>query len=499
MNTQDYIKKLEALDSRMSSLRYMDALMGWDSMTLASKKGVEARSEVIGNMSELFFTSLINDDVKETLEYLDAHKDELDSETKGKTRLYLKDYNNIMKIPKDEYTAFEALISKSNLAWEEAREKNDFSIFAPYLDKVLKAKKKFVEYRGYEGHPYNTMLGDYEDGLTVEAADEFFTNLKAKIVPLVKKIQAKGNPTNEFLNQVFEVEKQDEYSKYLMEVLNFRMDCGTLAESAHPFTMNLSREDVRITTKYHEKDLLSSVSSTIHETGHALYEQNISKDFGVSVLTSGTSMGIHESQSRIYENNFGRSLPFWSKHYPKLQEFFPSQLSDVSLEEFQKSLNTVKPSLIRIEADEVTYPLHIMVRYEMEKLIMSEDIDVNDLPKLWNDKYEEYLGIRPANDSEGILQDVHWSEGLFGYFPSYALGSAYSSQFEFYMRKDLDVDALMEAGDMAPILKWLSEKIHVYGSAKIPNQIIEGATGEPFNPQYFVDYLEEKYSKIYGL
>lgn len=499
MNTQDYINKLEALDSRMSSLKYMDALMGWDSMTLASKKGVNARSEVIGNMSELFFTSLINEDVKETLEYLDSHKDELDFNTAAKTRLYLKDYNNIMKIPKDEYTAYEALISKSNLAWEEAREKNDFSIFAPFLDKVLKTKKKFVEYRGYEGHPYNTMLGDYEDGLTVEAADEFFTNLKAKIVPLVKKIQAKGNPSNDFLDQVYEIDKQDEYSKYMMEVLNFRMDCGTLAQSAHPFTMNLSREDVRITTKYHKKDILSAVSSTIHETGHALYEQNISKDFGVSILTGGTSMGIHESQSRIYENNFGRSLSFWNKHYPKLQELFKAQLGDVTVEEFQKSLNTVKPSLIRIEADEVTYPLHVMVRYEMEKLIMSEDIDVNELPKLWNDKYEEYLGVRPTTDSEGILQDVHWSEGLFGYFPSYALGSAYSSQFEFYMRKDLDVDALMEAGDMAPILKWLTDKIHVFGSAKIPNEIIEGATGEPFNPEYFVDYLEKKYSEIYDL
>jgi len=499
MNTQQYMEQLETLDIRMSSLTYTSALMGWDSMTLASKKGVDARSSVIGNMSELFFTSLINDEVKEMLDYLTEHKSELDETIAAKVRLYLKDYNEIMKIPKDEYAAYQALISKSNLAWEEAREKNDFSIFAPYLDQVLKAKKKFVKYRGYEGHPYNTLLDDYEDGLTVEAADEFFSNLKAKIVPLVKRIQAKEAPKNAFLDLTYDISKQKEYSKYMMEVLNFRMDCGCLAESAHPFTMNLSREDVRITTKFYEKDLLSSISSTIHETGHALYEQNISPDFGVSILTSGTSMGIHESQSRLYENNFGRSLPFWHKHYGRLQDLYPEQLGNISVEDFQKSLNTVKPSLIRIDADEVTYPLHVMVRYEMEKMIMSDDVNVDELPRLWNDKYEEYLGVRPETDSDGILQDVHWSEGLFGYFPSYALGSAYASQFEFYMRKDIDVDALLASGDMAPILKWLSEKIHVYGSSKIPSEIIEGATGEKFNPKYFVDYLETKYSAIYDL
>jgi len=499
MTIEQGILQLESLDKLMSALRYNQALMGWDSMTLASKKGINERSDVIGTMSELFFKQFINDDVKNTLDFLNENKASLDSITQAKLLIYTQDFERISKIPMDEYANYEALIAKSNVAWEEAKNTDDFTVFAPYLEKVLTTLKKFVGYRGYTGHPYNTLLGDYEFGLTTDEVDVFFHDLKERIVPLVKRIQDKQGIDNTFADQFFDIKKQELFSNYLMEQLNFKMDCGTIAVSAHPFTMNLSRNDVRITTHYHEFDFLSAISSTIHETGHALYEQNIDESFGLSALTSGTSMGIHESQSRIYENNFGRSLYFWKKHYPKLVELFPTQLGDVSLEKFHQSLNTVKPSLIRIEADEVTYPLHIMVRYEMEKMIMTEDVDVNALPTIWMDKYEEYLGIRPSSDKVGILQDVHWSEGLFGYFPSYALGSAYAAQFEHYMRKDLDVDSLLEQGNTQPILAWLTEKIHRYGSSKKPNEIILLATGEPFNSSYFINYLEEKYTKLYNL
>lgn len=501
MTTSDAKQKLESLDKLISALNYNEALMGWDSMTLASKKGINERSEVIGTMSELFFKQFINDEVREVLEFMNKHKDAFDALTLAKIRMYTMDFERISKIPMDEYAAYEALIAKSNVAWEEAKIANDFKHFAPYLEKVLTTLKKFVSYRGYNGHPYNTLLADYEDGLTTEAVDTFFSELKERIVPLVQKIQSKKWDESEFsfIKDTYDIKKQEIFSKYLMEQLNFKMDSGTIAVSAHPFTMNLSRNDVRITTHYHENDFLSAISSTIHETGHALYEQNIDESFGLSKLTSGTSMGIHESQSRIYENNFGRSLYFWKKHYPKLVELFPEQLSQVSLETFHEALNRVKPSLIRIEADEVTYPLHIMVRYEMEKLIMTETIDVMDLPEIWNQKYEQYLGIRPDTDSHGILQDVHWSEGLFGYFPSYALGSAYAAQFEHYMRKDIPVDQLLESGDLSSILKWLTDRIHVHGSSKTPNEILLLATGEPFNATYFIDYLEKKYSKIYDL
>ncbi len=499
MTLQKYMEQLNALDVRMASLTYMEALFEWDSMTLASKKGLDQRSIVIGNMSELHFTTLINEETKECLEFLIDHKEMLDETTYAKVKLYYKEYNRIAKIPKEEYGAYNALIAKSSHAWEEAREKDDFTIFAPYLKEVINYLKKFIDYRGYQGHPYNTLLDDYEPGLTVEECDTFFENLREKIVPLVQKIGQCPEVDNSFTSLSYDIEKQAAYTDYISEAICFDKEAGSIAESAHPFTVNLSRGDVRITTKYHENDILSAVSSTIHETGHALYEQNINEEFGVSALTTGVSMGIHESQSRIYENNFGRSLSFWKKHYPKLQNMYPKQLGSIDVKTFQQSMNTVKPSLIRIEADEVTYPLHIMVRYEMEKLIMSEDINVMELPKLWNDRYEEYLGIRPSNDKEGILQDVHWSEGLIGYFPSYALGSAYAAQFEYYMRKDLDVDSLLENGDMEPILNWLSDKIHKFGSSKEPADIIQYATGQSFDATYFTDYLKNKYSEIYNL
>lgn len=493
----NYLKQLNDLDTRMASLGYMQALMGWDSMTLASKKGIDARSAVSANISELSFNTLINDQVKTMLDALDAQKEALNDLDQAKLTYYTKAYHQIAKIPVDEYAAYSALCAKSNLVWEEAKEKNDYSLFAPYLKEVLDTQKRFVTYRGYEGHPYNTLLDDYEPGLTVEVADRFFQQLKEAIVPLVKQIQEKGHMDFDFLHQNYAIADQEKFSKHLMEILGFRMDSGTIAVSAHPFSMNLSREDVRITTHYYADNLVSSIFSTIHETGHALYEQNIAADIGLSALASGVSMGIHESQSRIYENNFGRNLHFWKAHYPELQAHFP-ELKNISLTDFHKALNIVNPSLIRIEADEVTYPLHIMVRYEMEKFIMSEDYDINELPKLWADKYEEYLGIRPQNDAEGILQDVHWSDGLFGYFPSYALGSAYAAQFEHYLRKDLDLDLLLQEGKMQEILGWLSEKIHRFGSTKTPAQIIRSATGEDFNPKYFIDYLENKYRQIYS-
>lgn len=499
MTIQKQIDALNNLDLRMSSMGYLQALMGWDSMTIASKKGLETRSQVMGNISSLFFTTLINNDVKSMLDKLNDQTHELDETTLAKLKLYTKSYEQIAKIPMEEFATFSALKAKSGAAWEEAKNNDDFSKFAPFLKDVLETEKRFVNYRGYEGHPYNTLLDDYESGLTVEIADQFFAELKKTIVPLVKQISEKELPVFPFLQESYSTDKQSQFSNYIMEQLGFRMDCGLVAESEHPFTMNLSRNDVRITTHYYEKDLNSSISSTIHETGHALYEQNISEEFGVSALTAGTSMGIHESQSRIYENNFGRNLNFWKKYYPKLQETYPEQLKNVTVEDYHRSLNTVKPSFIRIEADEVTYPLHIMIRYELEKMIMTEDFNVNDLPEKWNDKYEEYMGIRPANNVEGILQDVHWSEGLFGYFPSYALGSAYAAQFEFYMRKDINVDSCLASGDMSPILDWLASHVHKYGSSKEPAEIIRLATGEDFNPKYFTDYLKNKYSAIYNL
>lgn len=368
------------------------------------------------------------------------------------------------------------------------------------MQKVIEFQRKYVTYRNLGGHPYNTLLHDYERGLTVEVADAFFNELRAVIVPLLKKITDKGLVIDSPFEGVdFSIEGQKAFSDQILDKMNFNKDSGIIAESVHPFTMNITREDVRITTAYQADYPLSSIYSTIHECGHGLYEQNIGDYIGFSKVATGTTMGIHESQSRIYENNIGRSEAFWNVYFPMIKDIFPEQLKEATAKSCYRASNNVKTSLVRIEADELTYSLHIMVRYELEKAIFEGKLDAKDLPKAWNDKYEEYLGLRPTSDATGVLQDVHWSEGLFGYFPSYALGSAYASQFEVAMNKSFDFTGAVERDDLSQINVWLKENIHQYGSTKTPEEIILSATGEAFNPKYFTDYLVSKYTDLYNL
>lgn len=494
MLKENYIKKLYELDKKLISLEYAQALISWDSLTLAPKKSVTFRSNALSGLANFYFATLICEETNEMLTYLTENGEQLNDLDKAKVRILKEEYNKIAKIPPQEYADYKALISESSVAWENAKNEKNYQEFSPFLEKVIEFQKRYINYQEKEGHPYNTLLDDYEKGLTVEITDNFFDFLKEKVVPLVKK---KSYLNKDKINDIpgnFAVKKQAEFSYYLMEKLGFRMDCGVLAESEHPFTINLSRDDVRITTHYYEDNLLSSILSTIHETGHAIYEQNIDKNFGSSVIASGASMGIHESQSRIFENNFGRSLEFWEFCYPKLKSIFPELLKDIDTNFIYKALNFTKPSLIRIEADELTYPLHIMIRYEIEKMIFEEKVKVKDLPELWNSKYEEYLGIRPGNDAEGILQDVHWSEGLFGYFPSYALGSAYAVQFRQAIAKNINIENSIKIGNFSEINNWLTNNIHQFGRTKTPSEIILAATGEKFNPKYYVDYLTSKFN-----
>lgn len=490
---KEKIEKLNKLDSKLSAIFFAQSLLEWDSETIASDGGVEERAIVAGEISEIYFNTFVNDETKALLEELDERKEELDQVTKAIVFLYKRKFYNIAKIPVEDYTDFQVLISKSYSSWEKAKNNKNYSIFAPFLTEIIKYQKKFIKLRGKGGHPYNTLLDDFEPGITVEILDEFFSELRKNIVPLVQKVCDKQNNEIDFINKKFDIKKQEEFSKYIMPKLGFDTSRGMMTTSAHPFTLNLSRNDVRITTNFKEDDITNSIFSTIHETGHAIYEQNIDEKFGLSALTTGVSMGIHESQSRFYENNLGRNINFWNVNFPVIKKMYKKELNDITVNDWYRAVNHVKKSLIRIEADEVTYPLHIMVRYEIEKMIFSDDIDVNKLPDIWNDLYEEYLGIRPENDAEGILQDVHWSGGAFGYFPSYALGSAYAAQFEHAMRKDIDVDKALKNLEMDEIKEWLKDKIHKYGSSKMPSEILKEATGETFNPEYFIKYLYNKY------
>jgi carboxypeptidase Taq len=336
--------------------------------------------------------------------------------------------------------------------------------------------------------------------MTVDALDRLFGRLRERLVPLVQAISESAQPDIAFLDQTFAKEKQQSFGLFILEQMGFDFAAGRLDETVHPFATGLNLGDVRITTRYLKRDVVSALFGIIHEGGHALYEQNISPDLAGTPLCTGTSMGIHESQSRFWENVIGRSRPFWSRYFADLQRTFPGQFNGVAPESFYRAINRVEPSLIRIEADELTYNLHIMIRYELEKALFNGSLQVADLPAAWNEKYSEYLGVRPEQDSVGVLQDVHWSGGSFGYFPSYSLGNMYAAQFAHTMQRELpEMEADVAAGRLLPIKQWLSDKIYRFGKLRDPGELVREITGEPLNPDYLVDYLEVKYKDIYRI
>ncbi len=476
-------------------------LLYWDSRTQAPKKSADFRAETIGQLSSDIFNMKTSDEMRDLLDALNKEKEKLSKDTQKALELSQKEYDENSKIPKEEFKEYSILQSKAEHVWVEAREKSDFSLFAPYLKQLIDFNKRFIQYWGVKKTPYDVLLNNYEPDMTVEQLDQKFGALRDAIVPLVKKIEASPNkPDTSFLSKSFPIDKQKELSLFFLKELGYDFDAGRLDTTVHPFAVTLSRGDVRVTTRYDEHDFRMAIFGTIHECGHAIYEQNIDEKLAGLPLATGTSMGIHESQSLFYENFVGRNEKFWEHNYERLQHFSPAQFGDVALGDFLRAINMVEPSFIRIEADELTYPLHIMIRYEIERDLFNGDLQAKDLPQVWNDKYEEYLGIRPETDAMGVLQDMHWSGGMFGYFPSYALGMIYAAQWKHAMDKDIPhFDELLEKGELLPIREWLTEKVHQYGALKKPFELLKEATGEGLNAKYLADYLQEKYTKLYQL
>ena len=492
----EYVKKMGAYKEALG-------LIYWDLRTGAPKKGMDQRAEVIGMLSSEVFKMSTSEEMAAYIANLThvEHAKELSEITQKTVAECKKEYDRNKKIPAEEYKEFVMLQSKSESVWEVAKDSSNFSMFQPYLEKIVEMTKKFITYWGYNGNKYNTLLDMYEPGMTVEVLDRVFGELREKIVPLVQRIkEAEDKPNTEFLFQPFSKEKQREFSLEILKGLGYDFESGRLDETVHPFATGLNPGDVRVTTKYDENDFRTAIFGTIHEAGHALYEQNISHTLIGTPLCTGTSMGIHESQSLFYENFIGRSLSFWKSNYELLKEYAPTQFQHVSIDQFYRAINESKPSLIRIEADELTYSLHIMIRYEIEKGLFNDEFEVKDLPKVWNEKYEQYLGIKPGNDANGVLQDVHWSDGSFGYFPSYALGYMYAAQLRNALLKDIPhFEQLLEEGKLLPIKEWLTDHIHQFGKLKLPLEILEEVTGEGLNASYLINYLYDKYEKIYQL
>lgn len=491
------MQELESCLERAMAIQTALVLLEWDNETLAPAQAGPYTAKVQGSLSAAYQEIMTGEELGRLLEAC-GRRNDLSEKEQAILREAGEERRELSVIPPEEYRAFRELTAQAVRIWAKARQDQDFDAFAPTLEKILSYQKRFAAYQAREGQRlYDVMLEHYEKGFSMEKLDAFFDLLKKELVPFLRQVRESDvEIRDDFLEGGYPVEKQRELARCLMSYLGFDFEKGVLGESAHPFTTNLHNHDVRITTSYRER-MDSSLFSVIHETGHALYEMGIDDSLTQTLLGQGASMGMHESQSRFFENIIGRREAFWEPVYVWLQEMFPEWLGEVSREEFVRAVNKVEPGLIRTEADELTYSLHVLVRYELEKQLIEEDLDVRALPELWDDKYEEYLGVRPQNPAEGVLQDIHWSQGSFGYFPSYALGSAFAAQMLAFMERSMDLDELLRQGKIGEVTRVLREHIHRYGKMRESRQLLRDMTGEDFNPRYYVDYLKEKYGKLY--
>ncbi|MHB8070382.1 MAG: carboxypeptidase M32 [Candidatus Cryosericum sp.] len=496
------IKEFYDYCKEMASYYSAAALVEWDMRTKMPPKAAADRSEVAGKLARTAFEMSTSPRMASFVEYfnrpvVDRQLSEID---RRNVYLETKQYRKISAIPAEKFEKFTVACSKGEFVWQEAKAKSDFAMFRPSLEEIVAYQREFVEYCGYEKNRYDVLLDDFEPSVTTEDLNVIIDGLKSELVPFIRQLREEGKrPDTSFLAGTFDKAAQEQLSLDILKAMTYDFGAGRIDETEHPFTTGIGFGDVRVTTHYYEHDVASAFFSTMHEGGHALYGQGISEEYRWMPIDQGASMGIHESQSRTWENLVGRSEPFWKFYYPRFQRTFP-QFNGVSLEEFYKAVNVAEPSLIRTEADEVTYNLHVMLRFEIEEALINGKVQVADLPALWNAKMQEYLGVVPPDDAHGVLQDVHWSGGMFGYFPSYMLGNLYAAQFMATAREEIpDLDGEIAAGHLSVLREWQRTKIHQYGSLYDPKDLILRVTGKPLDYHYFTNAIKEKYSRIYGI
>lgn len=489
---KEHLKKMDAYSHAMGVLEY-------DSVTAMPQGGSAHLAETCGFLAGKQYELMTDGKFKENIGYILAHKDEFDRVTCREAEELHEEMARTEKIPMEEYIAYNMEVNEASAVWHRAKPANDFASFAPHLDKIVAFNRRFAEYWEPSKPKYDVLLNQYEKGLSKASLEVFFEGLRKELVPVIRGIAAAQQPEEAFAHKCVPIEKQRLLSDYLMQVMTIDREHCSIGETEHPFTTNFTKDDVRITTHYHETEMFSNMFSVIHEGGHALYELNTGDELKGSPLGTGASMGIHESQSRFFENIIGRSEAFLTYIFPEIRKAAPEVFNGIGAHELYLAANVSRPSLIRTEADELTYPLHIMIRYDIEKELMEGNLKAKDVPALWNKLYKEYLGIDVPNDREGVLQDSHWSGGLLGYFPSYALGSAYGAQILYHMEQQIPVWDCVARGDLKPIVEWLTEKIYKYGKLLTPEELLLNACGEPFDPSYYIKYLKEKYAAIYSL
>ncbi len=496
------INALKTHIATITDLRAAAAVLRWDQETYMPPRGSAGRAEQLGTLTRLAHDLFVSPKTKDLLTAAEKVLDRLDfdSDDAALIRMARRDYGRFSRMPAEFVAAKARAASLSTLIWREARPRNDFAAFRPSLQQMFDFARREADYVGFQDHPYDALLDHYEPGMTSREIDRLFARLREVTVPLVRAIVERGRPVdNAFLTGNFDPAQQRAFGLKVAEAFGYDLSRGRLDVSAHPFETSFNPDDVRITTRYQEAYLPSAIFGIFHETGHALYEQGIPAELGRSCIGRGASLGLHESQSRLWENLVGRSRPFWQHYYPDLQDHFP-QLRRVDVETFYRAVNRVQPSLIRVEADEVTYNLHIMLRYELEKRVLEGSLTVGDLPDAWSERMQTYLGVTPPNDADGVMQDTHWSSGSIGYFPTYTLGNIVSVQLlEAARRAHPTLLDDIGRGQFTTLLDWLREHVHRHGRKFLPKEIIARATGGDLSPEPYLKYLQEKAREIYGV
>jgi carboxypeptidase Taq len=489
----------QEITQKAADLNNAAAVLGWDQETYMPPKGYAARGRQLATLATQAHALLTSDSYGALLQELNAAPDLTDVQT-ANVGLSLEDYEKAARLPEEFIAAITQATSTALHAWTLARKQGDYNIFAPELAQMIALKKQQADLYGYEGHPYDSLLDDYEKGATTVLLDGVFDRLRIDLPPILSAIAGAHQVDDSVFSQHFPKDVQWSFSLDVLKSIGYDFDAGRQDYSEHPFTTSFAATDVRVTTRVSEQDLASLLWSSIHEGGHALYEQGLPDTQYGMPLGAAASLSIHESQSRLWENCVGRGLPFWKHFYPILQQRFPGQLGGVTLNAFYTGMNKVQPSLIRTEADELSYHFHVMIRYEIEKGLLDDSIAVKDLPEVWREKYRQYLGITPPDDVQGILQDVHWSHGSFGYFPTYSLGSFYAAQFWEEAQKVLpDVVKDIEAGRFESLLKWLRQGIHQHGRRYRSEDLCKQITGRGLDISSFLRYAKEKYAGIYHI
>lgn len=475
--------------------------LGWDQETIMPAKGSKARSEIMSWLAKEQHSRITNSEFAKMIDTLESDNS-LDDDQRANVREVRRRYDKAVKLPSEFVAEFALARSQALVAWQEARAESDFAKFKPHLAKLIAMTNEKIDYYGVKDTRYDVLLDEYEFGMKVSDYDPLFAGLKSRLVPLLHKIMEakKLTPDPTLPSEMsFPVDAQTEFCKLVSSATGFDFEAGRMDASTHPFSAGLWPGDTRFTTRFDEKDPFSCLYAVMHETGHALYEQGLDANHSFTPRGDAVSLGVHESQSRFWENQVGRTPAFWKVVLPWFKEHFPDS-PDWTPEELNKIANCVEPGFIRVEADEVTYNLHIMLRYELEKKIFNDNLSVDEIPETWNQMFAEWFGIEVTEDRLGCLQDIHWSMAAFGYFPTYTLGNLYAAQLLDAMGEELgDIDAIVESGEWQPMLDWLRANIHQQGSKFTPSELIQKATGEPPTPNPFINYVEKKYGELYNL